>query len=97
MAHVSTFRPFGPEDPPANTCHVHVVEVKTRSGTVYGSPLEAIGGRKQEHLRRSTMTALAVGIPSLTRPMQGVHIDAISVLMSDGAAPCIEFLEDTLA
>lgn len=77
--------------------HVHVVEVKTRSGIGYGSPLEAIDGRKQEHLRRSTMAALAAGIPGLARPIRGVHIDAISILMSDTAAPCIEFLEDILA
>jgi putative endonuclease len=77
--------------------HVHVVEVKTRRGTGYGSPLEAINNRKQEHLRRSTMAALAAGIPSLTRPARGIHIDALSILMSDTAPPCIEFLEDILA
>jgi putative endonuclease len=77
--------------------HVHVVEVKTRSGIGYGSPLEAIDHRKQEHLRRSTMAALAAGVPGLTRPTRGIHIDAMSILMSDGAAPCIEFLEDVLA
>ncbi len=77
--------------------HVHVVEVKTRRGTGYGSPLEAIDNRKQEHLRRSTMAALAAGIPGLTRPARGIHIDALSILMSDTASPCIEFLEDILA
>jgi len=77
--------------------HVHVVEVKTRRGTGYGSPLEAIDHRKQEHLRRSTMAALASGIPGLTRPIRGIHIDAMSILMSDTAVPCIEFLEDILA
>ena len=77
--------------------HVHVVEVKTRRGIAYGSPLEAIDRRKQEHLRRSTMAALAAGIPGLTRPIRGTHIDAMSILMSDTAAPRIEFLEDILA
>jgi putative endonuclease len=77
--------------------HVHVVEVKTRNGTGYGSPLEAIDRRKQEHLRRSTMAALAAGVPGLTRPVRGIHIDAMSILMSDAAVPCIEFLEDILA
>ena len=77
--------------------HVHVVEVKTRRGTGYGSPLEAIDHRKQEHLRRSTMAALAAGVPGLTRPIRGIHIDAVSILMSDTAVPCIEFLEDILA
>jgi len=77
--------------------HVHVVEVKTRAGAGYGSPLEAIDHRKQEHLRRSTMAALAAGVPGLTRPIRGIHIDAMSILMSDTAVPCIEFLEDILA
>src|SRR5664280_92823 len=77
--------------------HVHVVEVKTRRGIGYGSPLEAIDHRKQEHLRRSTMAALAAGIPGLTRSIRGIHIDAMSILMSDTAMPCIEFLEDILA
>ncbi|WP_165848290.1 YraN family protein [Candidatus Cryosericum hinesii] len=77
--------------------HVHVVEVKTRRGTGYGSPLEAIDHRKQEHLRRSTMAALAAGIPGLTRSIRGIHIDAMSILMSDGTAPVIEFVEDILA
>ncbi|MHB8106032.1 MAG: YraN family protein [Candidatus Cryosericum sp.] len=76
--------------------HVHVVEVKTRRGTGYGSPLEAIDRRKQEHLRRSTMAALATGVPGLTRSIRGVHIDAMSILMSDDTAPVIEFAEDIL-
>jgi putative endonuclease len=75
---------------------VHVVEVKTRRGVGYGSPLEAIDRRKQEHLRRSTMAALASGIPGLARGARSVHIDAISVLMSDGDVPVIEFLADIL-
>ena len=76
--------------------HVHVVEVKTRRGVGYGSPLEAIDRRKQEHLRRSTMAVFASGIPGLTRPIRGIHIDAMSILLNDTAAPCIEFLEDIL-
>jgi len=76
--------------------HVHVVEVKTRRGVAYGSPLEAIDRRKQEHLRRSTVAALSSGITGLTRRARSVHIDAISVLMTDGTVPVIEFLEDIL-
>ncbi|HWQ22246.1 MAG TPA: YraN family protein [Clostridia bacterium] len=77
--------------------HIHVVEVKTRKGTGYGTPLEAIDRRKQEHLRRSTMAALSAGLPGLTRPVRGIHIDAMSILTGSGAAPCIEYLEDILA
>jgi len=79
-----------------NGC-VHVVEVKTRKGSGYGSPLEAIDHRKQEHLRRSTMAALAAGVPGLTRSARDVHIDAMSILMCDGTAPVIEFIEDIFA
>jgi putative endonuclease len=75
---------------------VHVVEVKTRRGTGYGTPLEAIDARKQQHLRRSTMAALEAGIPGLTRSMRSVHIDAMSIIMNDQSSPSIEFLEDIL-
>jgi len=43
------------------------------------------------------MAALASGISGLTRPIRGIHIDAMSILMSDGTAPVIEFVEDILA
>ena len=76
---------------------VHVVEVKTRHGTGYGTPLEAIDARKQQHLRRSTMAALEAGIPGLSHGTRSVHIDALSVIMCDPSGPIIEFLEDILA
>lgn len=76
---------------------VHVVEVKTRHGTGYGTPLEAIDGRKQQHLRRSTMAALEAGIPGLSRGTRSVHIDAMSIIVGDPSGPSIEFLEDILA
>ena len=76
---------------------VHVVEVKTRHGTGYGTPLEAIDTRKQQHLRRSTMAALEAGIPGLSHGTHSVHIDALSVIMGDPSGPIIEFLEDILA
>lgn len=76
---------------------VHVVEVKTRHGTGYGTPLEAIDTRKQQHLRRSTMAALEAGIPGLSHGTRSVHIDALSVIMGDPSGPIIEFLEDILA
>jgi putative endonuclease len=76
---------------------VHVVEVKTRRGIGYGTPLEAIDVRKQQHLRRSTMAALEAGIPGLGRSARGTHIDAMSIIMGDSSEPSIEFLEDILA
>ncbi len=76
---------------------VHVVEVKTRRGTGYGTPLEAIDARKQQHLKRSTMAALEAGIPGLNRSVRSIHIDAMSIIVSDSSGPCIEFLEDIMA
>jgi putative endonuclease len=75
---------------------VHVVEVKTRRGTGYGTPLEAIDKRKQEHLRRSTMAALEAGIPGLNHSARSIHIDAMSIIMNESSSPGIEFLEDIL-
>lgn len=76
--------------------HLHVVEVKTRRGTGYGSPLEAIDRRKQEHLRRSTMAALSSGIPGVRGHFRSIHIDAIGIVMSHGNAPVLEFVPDIL-
>jgi len=76
---------------------VHIVEVKTRCGTGYGTPLEAIDERKQKHLRRSTMAALEAGIPGLSRGIRDVHIDAMSVILGNPSGPSIEFVEDIFA
>lgn len=38
---------------------VHFVEVKTRTSTSYGSPAEAVTGKKQVHLRRAAACYMA--------------------------------------
>jgi len=75
---------------------IHIIEVKTRHGTGFGDPLEAIDRRKQEHLRRATAAVLASGLYGLPRPCRGVHVDAISVLADGHSEPVIRFLEDVL-
>ena len=76
---------------------VHVVEVKTRRSTGFGVPLEAIDTRKQQHLRRSTLAALKAGLPGVSREFRDVRIDAIGIILSDGRAPEIEYVEDILS
>ena len=76
---------------------VHVIEVKTRRSTGFGVPLEAIDTRKQQHLRRSTLAALKAGLPGVSRECRDVRIDAIGIILSDGRAPEIEYVEDILA
>lgn len=66
-----------------------ICEVKTRSGQAYGSPIEAITGRKAARLRRLAAHWLAdhdVCPPS-------VRIDVVSVLVPRKGAPCIERVE----
>ena len=53
-----------------------VCEVKTRSGTAYGSPLEAVGDEKAARLRRLAARWLAA---HPVRPA-GVRIDVVGVL-----------------
>jgi putative endonuclease len=76
---------------------LHVIEVKTRTGTGYGTPFEAIDARKQEHLRKATLSILASGVPGMTARPVSIHIDGLAILMHDASAPCIELLEDMLA
>ena len=65
------------------------VEVKTRSSTAFGHPFEAITDAKLARLRR-----LAVAwCDAQTGPRpQVIRIDAVSVLIRDGALPFVEHL-----
>lgn len=76
---------------------LHVVEVKTRRTTAFGDPLEAISLSKQEHLKRSTQAMALLKIPGVRYPVRSIHIDAISILMDETAAPSIIFVGDILA
>lgn len=64
------------------------VEVKTRSGSGYGSPLEAITPRKATRLRELLLSWVRAH-----RPISGkLRIDAIAVILREGQQPQIEHL-----
>lgn len=65
------------------------VEVKTRSGTGFGHPFEAITVAKLTRLRR---LAAAWCDQAETRPHR-IRIDAIAVIAEPGKEPVIEHLE----
>ncbi|HET7358352.1 MAG TPA: YraN family protein [Nocardioidaceae bacterium] len=63
-----------------------VCEVKTRSSTAYGSPLEAVTGKKAARLRRLAARWLA------EHPVRAaeVRLDIVGVLLADRGAPMVE-------
>lgn len=64
------------------------VEVKTRSGSGYGSPLEAITARKAARLRELLLSWVRAH-----RPVSGkLRIDAIAVTLCEGQSPQIKHL-----
>ncbi|MEJ6490082.1 YraN family protein [Leucobacter sp. USCH14] len=67
---------------------VVAVEVKTRSGTGYGSPLEAITARKAARLRR----LLLDWVRAHARSASGLRVDAIGIILRSGDAPHIDHL-----
>lgn len=67
---------------------VAFVEVKTRSGTGFGHPFEAITVHKLARLRR---LAAAWCDQSKPRPAR-IRIDAVAVILRPGADPVIEHL-----
>jgi putative endonuclease len=69
---------------------VAFVEVKTRGGTGYGHPLEAITWRKRREIQR---VALA-WIDRFGRAGDVYRFDAIGILLPAGGAPRIEHVED---
>jgi putative endonuclease len=69
---------------------VAFVEVKTRSGTGYGHPLEAITWKK----RREIQQVAAAWIDRNGRPGDVYRFDAIAVLVLAGRAPQIDHVED---
>lgn len=64
-------------------------EVKTRSGTGFGAPVEAVGPRKQAQLRRLA----AAWFASHDVRHVGVRFDVASVLWPRGGEPEIELIE----
>lgn len=68
--------------------HYVAVEVKTRSGSGYGSPLEAITQRKVARLRR----LLLDWARSHGRYGIGLRVDAVGITLVPGAEPRIDHL-----
>jgi putative endonuclease len=65
------------------------VEVKTRSGTGYGHPFEAITVAKLARLRRLAAAWCEQAAPRARR----IRIDAIAVIARPGQDPVVEHLE----
>lgn len=66
-----------------------ICEVKTRSSTAYGSPIEAVTSRKAHRLRRLAAHWLA----EHEMNPSGVRIDVVSVLIPGKGAPLVERVE----
>jgi len=66
-------------------------EVKTRSGTGFGIPAEAVTGEKQRRLRRLATRWLGEQPPS--GGFADVRFDVASVTLRPGADPDIEVIE----
>ena len=69
---------------------VAFVEVKTRAGSGYGHPLEAITWKK----RREIQQVAAAWIDRKGRPGDTYRFDAVAVMIAGGGEPRIEHVED---
>lgn len=69
---------------------VAFVEVKTRGGTGYGHPLEAITRKK----RREIQQVAAAWIETHGLAGDVYRFDAVAILLPAGGAPVIEHVED---
>jgi len=70
------------------------VEVKSRSGPLFGHPLEAVTRRKQEQLGRVAQEYLAVTDAHRARP---IRFDVVGVLMAPGLPPSLDLVRDAFA
>jgi putative endonuclease len=68
---------------------VAFVEVKTRTGAVFGGPVEAVNWKKQRELARSAMT----WIDRHGRPGESYRFDVVGVLIS-GARVRVRHVEN---
>lgn len=66
-------------------------EVKTRSGTGFGTPLEAVTRGKRRRIRRLAFLWLTSVKP---RTFTISRFDVIGILLRDGAAPSIEHVAE---
>ncbi len=69
---------------------VAFVEVKTRAGSGYGHPLEAITWKK----RREIQQVAAAWVDRKGSPGESYRFDAVAVLIGGGGEPRIEHVED---
>ncbi|MHB8328736.1 MAG: YraN family protein [Acidimicrobiales bacterium] len=67
-------------------------EVKTRSSTVFGSPLEAVTAAKQRRLRRLAGSWLRIAKPPGVRP-QRLRLDVAAVRTGPAGTLLIDVLE----
>lgn len=65
------------------------IEVKTRSGTAYGHPLEAITTLKARRLRRLLFAWVQASRPSAKR----LRVDAIGIVLEPGVKPRLHHLQ----
>lgn len=68
---------------------VVAVEVKTRSGTAAGHPLEAITAKKARRLRRLLLTWVREHHPRAV----ALRIDAVGIVLRSGRAPSIHHVQ----
>jgi putative endonuclease len=66
-----------------------VVEVKTRSGEAFGTPLEAVGARK-----RRAMRAAAAEYRALTEWRGRIRYAVVAVRVMAGGAMDVELVDD---
>lgn len=66
------------------------LEVKTRRGDRFGSPLESVNARKRERLARAAAQYLATGRRSETT----VRFDVIGIVWPDRGRPVLDHVED---
>jgi putative endonuclease len=69
---------------------VAFVEVKTRAGTGYGHPLEAVTWRKRREIRQ----VATAWVDRFGRPGDTYRFDAVAILAPAGTAPLVEHVED---
>lgn len=69
---------------------VAFVEVKTRSGTSYGHPFEAIDRRKQ----RQVAGVAEAWLTHYGSPADACRFDAVAILPGAEGVPAVQYLED---
>lgn len=68
-------------------------EVKTRTSSAYGSPLEAVTGAKQRRLRALAGRWLAEAKPGALRP-DVLRVDVAAVRVGPGGTLVVDVVED---